>query len=226
MGSMTKTSYQTGNNVTVIGDGECSREVFEEALRFAPDLIAADGGAARALGWGHMPARVIGDMDSLAPSDRKRLPPGAIITLAEQETSDFDKVLRVVQAPLILGIGLLGGRIDHALASLATLARAQPGRVVLLTDRDVTFHVPPGLDLALPPGSWFSLFPMAPVRVTASGLVWPLDDLALQPEGRIGTSNRVDDSGRVGLRVTGAGLLAIVPRAALQTVLAALRQVA
>ncbi|HHH89333.1 MAG TPA: thiamine diphosphokinase [Aliiroseovarius sp.] len=221
---MTTANYPFRSNVTVIGDGECSREVFEEALKFAPNLIAADGGAARALGWGQVPALVVGDMDSLAPDMRGQLPDAAIIAIDEQETTDFDKVLRVISAPLILGVGLLGGRLDHALASLSTLARAAPGRVVLLTDREVCFHVPPALELALPPGAWFSLFPMRRVVVRARGLVWPLDDLALEPVGRIGTSNRVAAGGLVRIEADGPGLLVMVPRAALGEVLARLAQ--
>ncbi len=216
---MTKLNYPFGNNVTLIGAGEVSREVLEEALKYAPDLVAADGGAGRALGWGHDPALVVGDMDSLDAETRATIRPERLVAIAEQDSTDFDKALGLISAPLILGVGFLGGRLDHGLASLSTLARAEAGKVVLLGGRELCFHVPARIELALAAGSGFSLFPLASVRVRASGLVWPLDGLELTPLGRIGTSNRVGPGGRVRLRVAGDGLLAVLPRAALAAVI-------
>lgn len=210
--------------VTLLGGGECSRATLNECLRRAPVLMATDGAAGVALRHGHEPKAVIGDMDSLAPDDAARLPAGALIEVGEQETTDFDKALRMIEAPLVLGAGFMGARLDHELACLASLARHdRPGRrAILVGEHDLVFHAPPELELALAPGTRLSLFPLAPVRVTGAGLVWPLEGLELSPLGRLGTSNEVGPGGAVSLAVEGRGLMVIAPVATLDAAIAAL----
>jgi thiamine pyrophosphokinase len=43
--------------------------------------------------------------------------------LPEQDTTDFEKCLYSVAAPLLLGVGFLGGRADHHLAAMNVLVR-------------------------------------------------------------------------------------------------------
>src|SRR6056297_1347169 len=109
--------------VTLLGGGEASPADVEEALSHAPLLVAADSGAALALDLGHLPEAVIGDMDSLPEAVRAALPAARIHRIAEQESTDFDKALRSVRAPLVLGVGFLGRRLDHQLANFNVLSR-------------------------------------------------------------------------------------------------------
>jgi thiamine pyrophosphokinase len=109
------------------------------ALRRAPVLVAADGGADRALAAGHVPVAVIGDFDSLSAEARRRIPPDRQHRIAEQETTDFDKALRSIAAPFVLALGFAGARIDHSLAVFNTLLR-HPGRVcIVLGAEDAVF---------------------------------------------------------------------------------------
>lgn len=218
---MTEPKFQFSDNVTVIGGGECSRETLEEALKKAPRLIAADSGAAQALGWGHEPELVVGDMDSLSAGLRATISRERIWRIGEQDSTDFAKVLRVIEAPLIFGVGFLGGRLDHTLAALNVLA-GDPRPIILLGEHDLCLHVPARIGLNLAPSSRLSLFPLAPVRASGRGLVWPLDGLAMQPDAQIGTSNRVAAPGRVVLEFDRPGMLLMLERAALGAVLAAL----
>ncbi len=218
---MTEAKFQFSDNVTVIGGGECSRETLEEALKNAPRLVAADSGAAAALGWGRVPELVVGDMDSLAPALLSTFPPRQICRIGEQDSTDFAKVLRVVAAPLIVGVGFLGGRLDHALAVLNALVQdARP--ILLLGEHDLCLHLPAAISLDLPPGSRLSLFPLRPVRVRGQGLVWPLDDLAMAPDAQVGTSNAVGPEGRVSLQCDGPGMVLLLEPGALGAVLAGL----
>lgn len=203
--------------VTLLGGGELEPEDLELALRHAPGLVAADGGAAAALRAGRMPDAVIGDMDSLSPEARARIPAERLHRIAEQETTDFDKCLRSVAAPALICVGFTGARRDHELAALSALVRHPRRRALVLSPRDVIFHAGRTLALDLPAGSRLSLFPMAAIRGRSSGLEWPLAALDLAPWGRIGTSNRV--TGPVRLSFDGDGMLAILPRAALERVL-------
>jgi thiamine pyrophosphokinase len=212
---------QTG--LTLLGGGELRPGDLAEALRHAPDLVAADSGAAAALGLGHMPGAVIGDMDSLSAADQARLAPGILHRIAEQDSTDFDKVLARVAGPFALGVGLLGLRTDHQLANFNALVRHVAMPVILLGGEDIVFAAPPDLALALAPGTRVSLFPMAPVSGRSAGLHWPIAGLAMAPDGLHGTSNRVaEGAGEVRLAFDRPGMLVILPRGALGAALAGL----
>ena len=94
-------------------------------------------------------------------------------------------------------------------------------RCIVVGGEDICFHAPAGLTLGLDPGTRVSLFPLAGLRVSATGLAWPLDRLDLAPWGRIGTSNAAT-GGEVAIAPEGPGLLVILPRAALGAAMDAL----
>lgn len=207
--------------VTVLGAGEVGRAVLAEALMHAPRLVAADGGAGRALALGHMPEAVIGDLDSLDAATRARLPASRIHRIAEQETTDFDKCLRAIRAPFVLAVGFTGARLDHELAAFSTLI-AHPRRAcLLLGPEDVAFLAPRALALQLPVGTRLSLFPFGPVRGESRGLRWPIAGLAFAPGRRIGTSNEVV-APAVRLAFSARRMLVLLPRACLGAAVSAL----
>jgi len=99
--------------VTLLGGGEATPGDVKEALHHAPNVAAADGGASLALQMGLVPEAVIGDMDSLSPSARAAIAPQNLHRLKEQDSTDFDKCLRSIDCPLVLGVGFTGARLDH-----------------------------------------------------------------------------------------------------------------
>lgn len=212
--------------ITLVGGGDSTSAEVDEALGLAPCLVAADGGVAAALAAGHMPQAVIGDMDSVPDAVRTRLPPHCLHRITEQDTTDFDKALRSIRAPFVLGLGFLGARLDHQLANLTVLVRHPEAACLLVGAEDVVLAIPPQRELALDlaPGMRVSLYPLAPVRGTSEGLHWPVDGLDFAPDARVGTSNRVaaTHDGAVRLRFAAPGMLLILPRSALRAALAAL----
>lgn len=207
--------------VTLVGGGECSRATLDEMLTLAPILVAADGGADRALAFGHVPQRVIGDLDSLSQATREALGPARLQRIEEQDSTDFDKALRALGAPLVLGVGFLGGRLDHELACLNALVRHADRKCILVGEQDICFHVPREIVLELPEGTRVSLFPLAGLCATLHGLRWSFDDLQMAPWDRVGTSNEVVDS-PVHLRFDRPGMVVILPRVALGAAIRAL----
>ena len=179
-------------------------------------MVAADGGADRLLALGAEPEAVIGDFDSISKAAQRRLA-GRLFPIREQVTTDFDKALRSIDAPFVLGLGFAGQRLDHGLAVLNGLVRHPDKRCVILSGTDVTFLAPQELSLRLPVGSRLSLFPMAAVEGESEGLRWPLDGFRFAPSGLIGTSNEV--SGPVRLRFSAAVMLVILPRSGLAAAL-------
>ena len=83
--------------------------------------------------------------------------------VAEQDTTDLEKCLYSVEAPLFIGLGFLGGRIDHHLAAMNALVRYPGTPVVLVGDGELCFLCPELLELDLDAGTRVSLFPMGPV---------------------------------------------------------------
>ncbi|GGH22187.1 thiamine diphosphokinase [Cribrihabitans marinus] len=210
---------QVDHPVTLVGGGEVRPGAVTEALDRAPSLVAVDSGARAALAEGHQPEAVIGDFDSLDPRTRALISPDRLFPIREQETTDFDKALRHIRAPLVLGVGFLGGRVDHQLSAFNTLVRHADRPCLLLGAHELAFHLPPEIALTLPVGSTVSLFPLAGVTGASEGLKWPLQDIPFAPDGRVGTSNQV--TGPVRLRMDGPGMLALVSPAALAEVMRA-----
>lgn len=216
---MSVASFRWKYGVTLVGGGEILPGDLDLALGHAPGLVAADGGAQTALTAGFQPEKVIGDMDSINVATRDAFSPEDVVLVEEQDSTDFQKCLSRIAAPLILGLGFLGGRVDHELAALSALAQ-HPHDCILLGKEDIVFCAGSALNLELPRSMRFSLFPMGPVTGGSEGLKWPIDGLDMRPNGTVGTSNMV--VGPVRLRVDQPGLLVILPRAALEVVLAAL----
>jgi thiamine pyrophosphokinase len=213
---------QSERGITLAGGGPFTRRDLHLCLARAPVPVAADGGADRMLRLGVMPEAVIGDFDSLSESARERIPVERQHVVAEQMTTDFDKALRSVAAPLVLALGFAGARLDHGLAAMTTLVAYDARSCILIGPKDLVFAAPPRLQLELGPGEPLSLFPMARVTGRSTGLQWPIEGIGFAPDGMIGTSNRVV-ARQVVLEFDGPGMLVILPRRRLDAAIRALR---
>ena len=212
---------QSTHGVTLAGGGPFSARDLKLALARAPVPVAADSGADRLLKLGVVPQAVIGDMDSISDQARAEIPLDRQHLVGEQLTTDFDKALRLIKAPLVLALGFAGARLDHGLAAMTTLLARAERRCILIGPQDLAFAAPARLELALTPGEPLSLFPMAPVTGRSEGLEWPIAGLRFAPDGMIGTSNRVAAK-RVVLEFDRRGMLVILPRRRLDAAIRAL----
>jgi thiamine pyrophosphokinase len=213
-------TLQDNRAITLVGGGETAGSDLTEALRLAPRLVAADGGANHCARLGHLPEQVIGDLDSLAPDLRRAL--GArVIHVPDQDSTDLDKCLARLQAPFILALGFDGARLDHTLAAMTSLVWHGSARVLMIAAQDIVFLAPPRLELPIEVGARVSLFPMRPVTGRSTGLHWPIDGLAFRPEDMIGTSNHADAT-LVTLDFDTPGMLVLLERDHLEAALAAL----
>ncbi|KUF11231.1 thiamine diphosphokinase [Pseudoponticoccus marisrubri] len=211
---------ESSGPVLLVGGGDCAPDVLRAALAEADRVVAADSGAEKLLALGRVPDAVIGDMDSLSRAAQAQLPAGVIHRIAEQDSTDFDKGLRHIAAPLVLAYGFLGDRVDHQLAAMHVLVTRPDRACVLVGPEDVVALVPPELSLELAPGTRFSLFPFGPVTGRSTGLRWPIDGMSFAPDLRIGTSNIVD--GPVRLSVDRPAMLVMLPVACRNALLAGL----
>ncbi len=204
---------QDVSTVLLVGGGATRAETLKQMAGSVNTVVAADGGADVLRAAGILPDAVIGDMDSVSAETLAALPESVLLRIEEQDSTDFDKCLRHVAAPLVLGYGFLGARVDHQLAAMTVLLRYPDRRCILIGEEDVLVLCPPELRLELPVGSRLSLYPLGPVQGQSDGLRWPIDGIAFQPDGQVGTSNVV--SGPVRLRFDSAKMLLILPALAL-----------
>lgn len=165
-------------------------------------VVAADGGGAACLAAGILPAVVVGDLDSLGERERLLLLAAGVpfVTApAEKDETDLDLALseaRARGADRVCATGVLGGRLDHTLASLGSLvASADLQPVVIETDATAWVLVPEARQhLALAgAGATVSLLAVGgPATVSCSGVRYPLAEHVLPALSSHGISNIIE----------------------------------
>jgi thiamine pyrophosphokinase len=204
----------------IIAAGQADDEGWRGWIGDGDWIIAADGGAGRALAWGLKPDLVIGDMDSLTEGDRAKLEALGCRFIehprAKDET-DLELALGYAArggAQEIVILGALGGRLDHAVSNLLLLALPDLGGIaVRLADGErEAMLVRSGETVWLEgsPGDLVSLLPLGGDvnGVTTRGLAWGLDEETLFFGFSRGVSNEMVDC-RAEIRV-GEGILLVV----------------
>jgi len=181
-------------------------------------LIAADGGLVHCVEHGVWPHVVVGDFDS-APSGlvlQAQTHGAATVTHpADKDRTDLE--LAVAEAlrrgaTAVTAVAVLGGRIDHELASIAMLASPALAATQLVLDDGVqrAHVVHSALDLSQPLGDTVSVLPVGgdATGVTATGFKWPLEQATLNAHTTLGVSNVVaETSQRISVD---AGVLLVV----------------
>lgn len=187
---MTKKILTYSRGVTLLGGGPATVDMISAAISLAPNLVCADGGANHLDGTELIPSAIIGDLDSVNDfAGWQRRLGSRLIKVEEQESTDFEKCLKRLDAPFFIGVGFLGGRQDHGLAAMHTLiGDARP--IVLVGPDDVAFAPHREVRLSLPIGDRVSIFPLSNVKAIGGiGLKWPVDGMKMQAGDQIGTSN-------------------------------------
>jgi thiamine pyrophosphokinase len=207
--------------ILLIGGGKTYRDDWSLAARCGC-VVAVDGGADAALANRVTPDFVIGDLDSISEIAHDKLA-DQVIFVPEQDTTDFDKALRNIDAPLIYAIGFTGARMDHSLAVLNGLIKAPASRCIVVGEVDTFCLAPPRLDFKnVAFQTRVSLFPMGPVKASSVGLKWALDGVRFSPDALIGTSNEAL-GGPVTIETYDPKMLLILPRTLIYVLADALR---
>ena len=184
-------------------------------------VIAADGGAIRAVALGFRPQLVVGDGDSLGGPAISRLRGEGIevrLVAADKDESDTElAVLAAVDlgATSITVLGAFGGpRFDHALANVVLLAHPAVGRIpITLLDERTRLRLvvgPAEIVLDGRVGDVVSLLPFGidAEGVVTSGLRYPLRDEPLPTGPARGLSN-IRETPRATVRVRAGSLLVV-----------------
>lgn len=169
-----------------------THEVPLALLREAGMIVCCDGAAEKLVAHGLEPGIIIGDLDSVSSELRERY--GKILVQdADQESNDLTKAVNwavdhgITQVTIV---GATGIREDHTLGNISLLADYHESiNAVMLTDTGSFRVYDRSVTIGSHPGQQVSIFSIDPtVKVTSTGLKYPLDNLTLHSWWR-GTLN-------------------------------------
>ena len=179
--------------------------LLEDAL-----LYGVDGGAAKAVDAGYEVSEVLGDLDSVDPSEWD----GKSTHLSDDSSSDLAKSLGLLQTrgfTEVDVVGIDGGNPDHILGTWAALTEAPAGIDIRLHhEGGITIRAHPkdgALDLLIPKGDEFSIFALESCQnVTIEGARWTLNDEPLS----FSTRGLHNESIGEPISVSADGILAVI----------------
>ena len=185
-------------------------------------VIAVDGGGSLCLEAGVVPGIVVGDFDSLPPADEDRLRElGSVLRRfpAEKDASDLELAVaeaRTLGATSVVVTAAASGRLDHTMTAIAVLAAASDLQTRLVEPSLQVWVLSPegarSLTL-LGSGATISLLAFGgDAVVSASGVVWGLEEAALSPTSSLGLSNRIGAGGTAHVCVSEGVVLVFAPR--------------
>jgi len=186
-------------------------------------IIAADGGFNHCRKWNVIPHIVVGDMDSINPSDITSHGHGKIEIQrfpARKDETDLQLALQAAidrNASDIVILGALGARWDMTFSNVLILLAPFLCRVhVRILESQYEFlclHGYQKIDLEEKPGHTVSLIPLAgPVTgIRLSGFVFPLDNETLSMGTTRGISNLFKDD-KAEIEIEGGHLLVVIDR--------------
>lgn len=176
------------SRVLLIGNGETlPADYLAGLVQKADFILAADGGADRALAAGVTPDAVIGDLDSVSAAAKKQLGNDKFIFVDNQNNTDLEKSLDwLVQngCKECVICGFTGGRLDFTLGNFLSV-------YPYVKKMDICFAGPGWRIYPLAAGRKFtcqqdarvSLIPLKTCTgVTLKGLKYPLTDARLSWE--------------------------------------------
>ncbi len=170
----------------LIGNGQTLPAVFLKELAAKADLIvAADGGADRALQAGLTPQIIIGDLDSISAQAKKCVSSENLVFVQNQNNTDLEKSLDWILSHKITSCtlaGFMGGRWDFTFGNLLS--------VLPYIQRINLFFAGPGWELypiqkskrfGCMKGKRVSLIPVRNcMGVCLKGLKYPLQNASLK----------------------------------------------
>ncbi len=184
----------------ILANGEApSKRLIQTLRKNASLFVCADGGANIAARLKLRPDIIIGDLDSVFATTRKRFPQAKQLLMSDQNSTDLEKAIVCLIGQgytNIVVVGAGGKRLDHTIGNAGTLAKFS-NRVTIsfVSDDGILRSVGTETEFEAEVGSTLSLIPLTRCDgITTEGLEYPLSDESLELGVRDGTSNRVVSS--------------------------------
>lgn len=182
----------------IIGAGEMNPDFLSDfSWRENDYIICADGGLYHAQQAGVRPDLLIGDQDSFVEG----FPQGIPALTCRPEKDDSDMMLAVKEGisrgykDFVL-LGATGGRFDHTLANLQTIAYGlEQGVFVMIADENnmITMLRDGSVFMPRMKGYYLSIFSYTPCceGITLEGVKYPLQKARLTNWTTLGLSNEI-----------------------------------
>ena len=176
------------NHVLLVGNAQTlPADFLQQAAKEADFVLAADGGADRALSCGVRPDAVIGDMDSVSKTAKRQLADVCWLPVDRQDNTDLEKALDyLIQhgCKRCTLCGFFGGSFDFSLGNFMSLT---PFAAKLeLVVRGPGWQLRPVINrLVLPcsPQKCVSLLTLQTCRnVRTTGLKYPINGETVLPK--------------------------------------------
>lgn len=168
----------------LVGNGEKLSARFLRALAKGADLVAAaDGGAAQLVRAGLVPDAIIGDLDSLPVSLRRKLS-CVLVHRKTQQNNDLEKALSYLAKKGVSActlVGFMGGRADFTFGNFLLLAKwAKKMELTLAGETWQLYALCKSRSFACKKGVRASLLPLTRCGgVSLEGFVYPLTKATL-----------------------------------------------
>ena len=207
-----------GSNIVIICDGSFPRTEYPRYLiRTADFIICCDGALKKFIrnskaifGTERLPDRVIGDMDSLPESLRKKYS-DIIVKIDEQEHNDQTKAFRWAMENLegmesITILGATGQREDHTIGNISLLMEyarmydleGTGIQVQMITDHATIVAVTDTVEMDCGEGRQISIFsPDNTLKIKSEGLRWKTDDVVFDNWWKATLNRAVQDNIRL-----------------------------
>ena len=207
--------------VTLVGGAQLGPDDLSITTALAPTVVAADSGADHLLANDIAPTAIFGDLDSISDAARAKYA-DVLHQIDEQDTTDLSKALRHIQAPVVLGVGFIGNRIDHTFAALHSALTHIDRPIVFLGSDDVIFVLKDcDAFLVVPTYTPLAVLPLIESTVSSEGLKWELDQMVLSMAELISSSNQTANAS---VRISVEGAVAVtLPRDQLKAAIDAVR---
>ncbi len=183
-------------NALIFANGVPPSRTLARRIAGRADLVVcADGGANHAGRLALRPDVILGDLDSIRPSVRKRFSGVTTLRIADQNSTDLEKAIRYClrrRCSSIDVLGATGGRIDHTAGNLGCFKKFGYRCALTFIDDDGELSmVGKRISLQTRKRELISLIPLERCTgVTTKNLLYPLRNGALELGVREGTSNR------------------------------------
>ena len=207
-----------GSKIVIICDGSFPRTEYPRYLiRTADFIICCDGALKKFIrnskaifGTERLPDRVIGDMDSLPESLRKKYS-DIIVKIDEQEHNDQTKAFRWAMENLegmesITILGATGQREDHTIGNISLLMEyarmydleGAGIQVQMITDHATVVAVTDTVEMDCGEGRQISIFsPDNTLKIKSEGLRWKTDDVVFDNWWKATLNRAVQDNIRL-----------------------------
>ena len=184
-------------SAVIIGNGDFPKKEYPLYLLSRADyIVCCDGALDRYLRYTQdhsmtrLPDAVIGDMDSISASSRKKYAHLAV-KVDDQETNDqtkaFDYVIRTFKdVSEIIFLAATGKREDHTLGNMSLLmeyarrddVKASGIHIEMVSDYSTIIPVTDSTELDCGQGRSISIIsPDSSLRIRSEGLQWPTDNV-------------------------------------------------